>query len=159
MRHLPVAVLAVAALILASCDKPKDEKQVTVNTGNGTVTMSGNNDQMTIKSNDGKAVLEVNTANAKLPSFVPAYPGAAVSTTMITAGAGTVVFTTDDGPQKVVDYYKSKVLSGDMKEAMTATSGETTMWTAQNEGQKKTVSVSATKTEGHTQVQVTWTNT
>ena len=68
-----------------------------------------------------------------------------------------MVFTTSDSPQTVVAFYKQKVLGGGMKEAVTVNSGNTTMWSANDEASRRGVQVTATRADdGKTSAQVIW---
>ncbi|MBI3677344.1 MAG: hypothetical protein HY243_12095 [Proteobacteria bacterium] len=164
MRVATIALMTTMAFAIAACDqKPDKNKEVTIDTGSGKVTMTGNSNEgkMTIRGNDGKSVVEFNTDNAKLPSFIPAYPGAKIATTMTgtdgNGSGGMVAFTTSDSPQTVLAFYKQRVLGGGMKEAVTVNSGNTTMWSANDEASKRGVQVTATKADdGKTTAQVVW---
>jgi hypothetical protein len=161
MRSLTLALAAALALTVAGCGQKSEKKEVTVDTGNGKVTVNsnGNQGQMSITSNDGKSTIEFNTANAKLPAFVPTYPGATVTNTITgtdgNGSGGTVVFTTADSPQTVIGFYKQRL--GGMKEAMAVTTGDAMMWSANDEANKRGVQITASKAgDGKTQAQVIW---
>jgi hypothetical protein len=97
--------------------------------------------------NEGKsATMEFGTSSAKLPSWLPAYPGAKVEGTFaVNSGegeGGTFAFTTRDAPDKVVEFYQDGLKQAGFKINTTATSNVSSMVAAEDETSKRTVMVS-----------------
>jgi VCBS repeat-containing protein len=174
-----------ACSVVAACDQNSKSNDVTVKGENGTMTisangqnftmkaadnksgnftMSGNGSHFTIKASDGKQNVEINTtggdANAKLPDFVAVYPGGKVKSTTISAGkdgaGGTLSFETSAPPATVIAWYKQKASNEGLSKAIDMNMGGTTMFTAHAEGGKKTLQIIAASSAGGAQVQVNW---
>jgi len=184
-QALMIATVAVCSVV-AACDQNSKTKDVTVKGENGTVTisangqnftmkaadnksgnftMSGNGSHFTIKASDGKQNVEINTtggdANAKLPDFVAVYPGGKVKSTTISAGkdgaGGTLSFETSAPPATVIAWYKEKASNEGLSKAIDMNMGPTTMFTANTDSGKKTLQViAASSGTGGAQVQVNW---
>ena len=175
-----------ACFVVVACDQKSKSNDVTVKGENGTVTisangqnftmkaadnksgnftMSGNGSHFTIKASDGKQNVEINTtggdANAKLPDFVAVYPGGKVKSTTISAGkdgaGGTLSFETSAPPATVIAWYKEKASNEGLSKAIDMNMGPTTMFTANADSGKKTLQViAASSGTGGAQVQVNW---
>lgn len=153
-------IIVMACLALAGCGKSdKDKKNVTINGTNGTVSVSGNGEHITIKSDDGKTTVDVNSnglGNMVLPDFAPLYPGASVQG-MVTAkseNGGTVAFETHAAPDAVVAFYKEKSAAAGMSEKMNMAMGTGVTFMA-SDG-KQTLQVVAAKTDSGAHVQLIW---
>ena len=160
MRLITIVAAIAAAALVAGCDQHPD-KTVKIKGKDGSVTVSGNGEHMTVKSDDGKTTVEFNSnglGNQKLPDFAPVYPGAKVqgSVTAQTEGGGTFAFESSDAPEKVIAFYKNKAMSAGLVEklAMTANGGITYMASAGDD--KKTLQVIAVKSDAGSHVQVFW---
>jgi VCBS repeat-containing protein len=137
--------------------KASDEK-------NGNFTMSGNGNHFTIKASDGKQNVEINTTggdtNARLPDYVAVYPGGKVRSTTIDASkngnSGTVSFETTASPAIVIAWYRQKSANEGLSKAVDMNMGGTTMFTANADGGRKTLQVIAAASGSGAQVQVNW---
>jgi hypothetical protein len=184
MRQVLMMATVAACVALAACDQNSKSNDVTVKGENGTVTisangqnftmkasdrksgnftMSGNGSHFTINASDGKQNVEINTTggvNAKLPDFVTVYPGGKVRSTTISAGkdgaGGSHSFETTASPAAVIAWYKQKAANEGLSKAIDMNMGPTTMFTANTEGGKKTLQVIAASSAGGAQVQVNW---
>jgi hypothetical protein len=95
------------------------------------------------------AHLEIGGGAAKLPSWVPAYPGAAMQSAMSGTGSdgdstgegGIVTFSTPDAPAKVMDFYQGKCKDLGMKVELTTASADGGMITAVDEDGQRTIHV------------------
>ena len=155
----PLIILA-ACLALAACGKSdKDKKEVIVSDGNGAVSVTGNGEHMTIKSDDGKTTVNINAnglGDVKLPDYAPLYPGAKTQG-MVTAkneSGGTVAFETGASPQQVIDFYKQKTAAAGLAEKMNMAAGTGITFMASDD--KKTLQVVAAKTDSGSHVQIFW---
>ena len=160
MRLFTIAVVIAAAALVAGCDQ-HPSKTIKIKGKDGTVTVSGNNEQMTVKSDDGKTAVEINTngiGSQRLPDFAPVYPGAQVegSVTSPTEGGGTFGFETADAPEKVIAFYKDKAASAGLAEKLNMNANGALTYMASAGDDKKTLQVIATRTGASTNVQVTW---
>jgi nitrate reductase NapE component len=115
------------------------------------------------QGDDGKtASLEIGAGADKLPSWVPAYPGAKVEGTFAINGnsgegkGGTFGFSTSDAPAKVMSFYqdKCKELGIDIK--MTTHTNEGGMILAADESDARTLQVTVGSGSGGTSVGVTY---
>src|SRR5580765_5710648 len=79
MRNLVVIAMIATAASLAGCGK-SDTK--VYSTGKGSVAVSQSGDHMTVTGSNGEKVEFGSgaSATAKLPSYLPLYPGAKVTT-------------------------------------------------------------------------------
>jgi hypothetical protein len=184
MRRTIFLAAAVVPL-LAACDQNSKSDDVTVKGQNGSVTisangqnfsmkasddktanftMSGNGGHFTMKASDGKQTVEINSTggetNMKLPDFVAIYPGGKVQSTTIGAGkegnGGTLSFETASSPAAVIVWYKQKASAEGLSKAIDMNMGGTTMFTANADGGKKTLQVIAAAKATGAQVQVNW---
>jgi hypothetical protein len=161
-----ILVLSLAAFALASCGK-SDQKTVVVNDKGDKVTISTSGQQFSMKSEDGKTSVTVNTGGVaagdlKLPAFVALYPGAKVVSNVNGAGAdntgGMVSFETSAAPADVIAFYKQNTAGAGLKEKMAMTQADMSMFTAASDDSKKTVAVTASPGDSGkgTRAQVTW---
>jgi hypothetical protein len=159
MRNLVVIAMIVTAAGLAGCGK--SETKVYSN-GKDSMSVSQSGDHMTVTGSNGEKVEFGGgaSATAKLPSYLPLYPGAKVTTSFTGSGkdgsGGMVAFQVAAGTADVVNFYKQKTTAAGMAQTMSAEMGETTTYVAANDKTKQTVSVSATKGGDGTTVQLTW---
>ena len=112
---------------------------------------------------DGKtANIEVGSATAKLPSWVPAYPGAEGKGTFSVNGddgnnqgeGGSFMFTTPDSPAKVKAFYQDKCKQAGMKINMTIDNDQGGMIMAIDENERHTLHVTVTGGSPDTTVNV-----
>jgi hypothetical protein len=160
MRLFTIAMAIAAAALLAGCDQHPD-KTIKIKGKDGNVTISGNNEHMTVKSDDGKTTVEVNSnslGNQRLPDFAPAYPGAQVKVSVAspTEGGGTFAFETSDTPENVIAFYKDKAASAGLAEKLNMNTNGVVTYMAGAADDKKTLQVITTSTGASTNVQVTW---
>lgn len=139
MRTMMLASL----LLLAGCGDD-DGKTITVKDGDKDVVINAVSDggTTTIRTtgDDGeKMVATINGKGATWPAdaapYATAYPGATVPA-VISSNAGqkgsasVVTFESGDAPDKVIAYYKALAAKAGLKEGMSMTSGDTSMFTA-----------------------------
>ena len=113
---------------------------------------------------DGKTTLTVG-GKAKVPSWVPDYPGSDPQGAFSASGAdgdsGTFGFKTKDSSDKVVQYYQDQFKSSGMKVTSNVTTqdGKSSagMLTAQDDASKHTVTIVLGVENGETSVAVTYT--
>lgn len=158
MQKIFAVVMIGAAVSLAACGK-KDEKTV-YSDGQNTITQSGSGDHMTVTGSNGAKMEFGSGASAKMPSYLPLYPGAKITASFTGQGkdgaGGVVTFHTDAAPGDVIAFYKQKAAAAGMVDAMNMETGGTTMFAANNEKAKTQLSVSATKGSDGTDGQITW---
>lgn len=117
MKRLVLVLLAVA-LASTGCGKIREklaqkaaEKAIERSTG-GEVQLGGSSGTVTVKDAKGGAQAQFG-AGAKLPddwpAKVPAYPGATVIASASTPNGKTAQMSSKDAPDKVFDFYKSKM--------------------------------------------------
>jgi hypothetical protein len=164
MRAIVVALGLSVCVLVAGCGQKSDkDKTVTISGNDGNVTIAGNNEHMVVKSADGNATVDINAngiARANMPDFAPLYPGAKVTSSISgdnsrdgTTGA-MVMFTVAAAPADVIAFYKQKADAAGLPQTMSADVNNTVMFSATKD--KKTITVSATKSNDTTQVQVVW---
>jgi hypothetical protein len=186
MRALVLTVVASASLALAACDQNSKSNDVTVKGENGTVTISANGQNFTMKASDEKSgnfTMSANgghltmrasdgnqnvTINAtgsggdtRTPDFVAIYPGGKVQSTTVNAGkdgtGGTISFQTAASPEAVIAWYKQRAANEGLAKGVDMNMGGTTMYTANTDGGKKVLQViAASSSGGGAQVQVNW---
>ncbi|GAB5488124.1 MAG: hypothetical protein Pars2KO_16940 [Parasphingorhabdus sp.] len=110
-----------AVLLMVSCGGNDEVASGTFDDGEGnegSYSLSGDdeNAEVTIKSGDGEVKFTTgNKASEDLPMGVKLYPGADVQTSIKGMGDGQsgamVVFKSDDGQEKVLDFYKDQMKS------------------------------------------------
>jgi hypothetical protein len=161
MRTFVAVSLIAAAAVLASCGK-HDTKTYTDGNGNSVAVSNSGDGHMTITGSNGEK-MEIGSgasATAKMPSYLPLYSGAKVTTSITGNGkdgvGGMVAFQVAASPADVVNFYKEKTTAAGMAQTMSAEMGDTTTYVAANEKTKHTVSISATKGSDGTTVQITW---
>lgn len=178
-------VLASASLLLAGCDQGSKSNDASIKGQNGSVTISANGQNFTMKANDEKnssftmsangghftmkaqdngQTVDINASghgnNVNMPDFVSAYPGAKVKSTTVNAGAGgaagSFTFETTDSPATVIAYYKRKSSDEGFTRALDMNMGPTTVYSATSDGGKKTFQVIAANSGSGARVQVNW---
>ncbi|HMC59435.1 MAG TPA: zinc ribbon domain-containing protein [Candidatus Solibacter sp.] len=114
---------------------------------------------------DGKtASLEIGAGAGKLPSWVPAYPGADAKGTFAVKGddgtsrgeGGTFTFTTPDSAAKVKAFYDDKCKQAGMKVNLTVNTGEGGVLVAADDGDRHTLNVNVAGGSGETTVTVVY---
>ena len=137
----------------------KTGKVVTLNfddVKNGKFTFSATGD-------DGKtASMEFGATTAKLPSWIPTYPGAETKGTFSIKGddgsgrgeGGSYAFTTPDSPAKVKSFYEDKCKQAGMKVNMNMATDQGGMIVATDEGERHSLTVTVTGGAGDTNVAV-----
>ncbi|RPI24511.1 MAG: hypothetical protein EHM61_16860 [Acidobacteria bacterium] len=151
----------------------KTGKQVTVNLedakqgkisftdGKESVTIGGQEGVIKVEGEKGSAVY--GQAPQNLPSWLPAYPGATaqpggMSSDMEGVKAGVVNFTTSDSVSKVIAFYKEKLGENGLQpgDEGEQPNEDFASLTARSEDEKKSVTVTATRTESQTTVGVSY---
>jgi hypothetical protein len=158
MRRILAITMIVAATGLVGCGKT-DTKTYSDGKGNN-VSVSNAGDHMTITGSNGEKVEFGTGASAKMPSYLPLYPGAKVTASFSGQGkdgsGGMVAFHAAATPADVIAYYKQKAASAGMADTMNMDAGGTMTYMASNEKAKTTLSVTATKASDGSDGQVTW---
>lgn len=178
-------IVASASLLVAGCDQNDKSNDVSIKGQNGSVTISANGQNFTMKANgdknsnftmsadgghfsmkasDGKQTVDINASGSghdvQMPDFVTKYPGANVKATTVNASSGgasgSVVFETSDSAAAVIAYYKKKAADEDFAKALDMNMGPTTVFSANGDGGKKTFQVIAQTSGSGAHVQVTW---
>ena len=112
---------------------------------------------------DGKtASIEIGATTAKLPSWVPSYPGANAKGTFSVRGddgnnqgvGGSFSFTTPDSPAKVKSFYQDKFKDAQMTVKMDMTTEQGGMISATDEGERHSIHVTIGGGSGETSVTV-----
>ncbi len=113
------------------------------------------------QGDDGKtASMEFGAGADKLPSWIPAYPGAKVEGTFAVNGdngqgtGGSFGFSTSDAPAKVMSFYQDKCKELGINIKMTTTTDKGGMIMAADEGESRTLQVIVGSESGATKVQV-----
>jgi hypothetical protein len=113
------------------------------------------------QGDDGKtASLEIGAGADKLPSWVPAYPGAKVEGTFAMKGngeqgnGGSFGFSTSDGADKVISFYQDKCKELGLDVKMTTHTNEGGMIVAADGGETRTLQAIVSRSSGMTKVQV-----
>jgi hypothetical protein len=113
------------------------------------------------QGDDGKtASLEIGAGADKLPSWVPAYPGAKVEGTFAMNGngdqgnGGSFGFSTSDAADKVISFYQDKCKELGLNVKMTTHTNEGGMIMAADGGETRTVQAIVSSSSGQTKVQV-----
>jgi len=161
MRIFAVVTLG-AALALTGCGK-KEEKTV-YSDGQTTVTQTdngaGGDNHITVTGPNGEKVEYGTGANAKLPAYLPVYPGATVTMSNTGSSAqgsgGSVLFHTTASMAEVIAFYKDKAKAHGLKDVATTDAGTMMSYAAESDGQKESLSVIATKDESGTNGQIIW---
>jgi hypothetical protein len=131
----------------------QDGKDVIISSGE-----KGSNGSFEVKSADGTVKFGAG-ADAKVPSWVPSYPGAnnqGVFSAQTKEGAsGTFTFKTSDSVSKVTEFYQDGLKSSGLKINSTLQSGQGTVIVAEDEDKKRTATV-IVGSENQTTVSVTY---
>jgi hypothetical protein len=113
------------------------------------------------QGDDGKtASMEFGAGADKLPSWIPAYPGAKVEGAFAINGdsgqgtGGSFGFSTSDAPAKVMSFYQDKCKELGINIKMTTTTDKGGMIVAADEGDSRTLQVIVGSESGATKVQV-----
>ena len=113
------------------------------------------------QGDDGKtASMEFGAGADKLPSWIPAYPGAKVEGTFAINGdsgqgtGGSFGFSTSDAPARVMSFYQDKCKELGINIKMTTTTDKGGMIVAADEGDSRTLQVIVGSESGATKVQV-----
>ena len=113
------------------------------------------------QGDDGKtASMEFGAGADKLPSWIPAYPGAKVEGAFAVNGdsgqgtGGSFGFSTSDAPGKVMSFYQDKCKELGINIKMTTTTDKGGMIMAADEGETRTLQVIVGSESGQTKVQV-----
>ncbi|HEX2593446.1 MAG TPA: hypothetical protein VHL34_18230 [Rhizomicrobium sp.] len=160
---ITTVVFLATAITLTGCGR-SDEKTVTTSDGS-TVTAKTEGDgsaSYVAKSADGKTTVSMGTgaqANTKTPAYAPLFPGATVETSVNAGGenaGGMVMFKTNATAASVIDFYKKSTAASGMSNVLDMTSGDSMSYSAKDEKTNHAVTVVATKADGATNVQLTW---
>jgi hypothetical protein len=106
-------------------------------------------------------------SEGKLPSWIPSYPGSKPAFAIRAQGNGTgpggsggeggeFTFTTMDAPSQVLSFYEGKCRSMAMNVNITSANGEGGTVVAADDGDRRSLTIVATGTLGHTTVMVTY---
>jgi len=114
--------------------------------------------------NGGTATLDFGGGAAKLPAWLPAYPGSNGKATFSASGTdnqvfkegGTFAFTTADLPTQVLSFYQDKVRDLGMKVNVTTTTPQGGMFTAADEGSHRSLTIVVGRSGSETSVSVTY---
>ena len=117
----------------------------------------------TAQGDDGKtASLEIGAGADKLPSWVPAYPGANVAGSFAIKGdssegnGGNFSFNTPDAPSKVMSFYQDKCKELGIKVKMTTTTNQGGVISAADDDNSRTLLVAVGSGSSGTTVNVTY---
>jgi len=117
---------------------------------------------MSAQGDDGTANIDIGGGAAKLPSWLPAYPGSTPQGTFSIKGdgangeGGTFAFTTKDPASKVLEFYQDKAKDLGMKVNLNSTTDQGGMMVASNDDDKRTLTVVVGGSSGETTVNVTY---
>jgi hypothetical protein len=100
--------------------------------------------------------IEFGGGAGKMPSWVPAYPGATAKGNVTARGddgtargaGGIVTFESSDAPAKVVDYYKDRLAAMGMKTVTAFDSPDGGMMTAHGDDGRRTLQITVSKGSG-----------
>jgi hypothetical protein len=169
--------MAVSKIIAAA---NPDVEVVSTNDSDGTITIrdkksgkvttltfeQAKNGQfkMSTTGDDGNATLQIGGDAAKLPSWVPTYPGASNQGTFSVSGSGAdgsgaggnFTFTTKDPSSKALAFYQDKVKEMGMKVSLNSTTEQGGMVIAADEDNKRSLTVVVGGDSGDTTVNVTY---
>jgi hypothetical protein len=159
MRRVTLSALVACSLGIASCG-PSD---TAVRTAGGTVTTSKDGSTTTVTGPNGQVAqfgAGANVANAQLPDFLPLYPGAKVSSSVVTSPdvttrGGSVAFETAAPVSDVVKFYKDKAAARGLTEALNLSEADGMTYMASKD--KTMIQVIATKGTQATAVVLSWT--
>ena len=159
MRFVMVSAVFVCSLGMVSCG-PSDN---TIRTAGGTVTTSADGSTTTVTGPNGQVVqfgAGAQVANSQLPDFLPLYPGAKVSSSVVsspdvTTRGGSVAFETTAPISDVVNFYKQKAVAQGLTEALNLSESDGMTYMASKD--KTMIQVIATKGKESTAVVLSWT--
>jgi hypothetical protein len=120
------------------------------------------NGKIVVQDNsEGKsATMQFGAGPSKLPSWLPAYPGAAASGVFaINSGdgeGGTFSYTSNDAPAKVIAFYQDALQRGGFKITTTATTPESSVLAAEDESSHRNVMVTVAGESGKTTVNLVY---
>jgi len=129
--------------------------------GKESVTFGGEDGVIKVQGEKGTTIL--GQAPKNLPSWLPTYPGATTQGGMSTdeqgQRGGAINFTTSDPVSKVIAFYKEKLAeqglhTGDAGDS--SSTEELGIFTARSEDEKKSVTVTASRSNDQTNVGVTF---
>ena len=126
------------------------------------VAVDGNGVTLHSRGADGKDAVVQFGGSGKLPSWVPVYPGSSGRSQFSVRGSGadgeggSFVFTTSDDPGRVKSFYTDKATAMGMKINLDTTTPEGGMIVAQDEGDRRSLSVIIGGHTGETCVNVTY---
>jgi hypothetical protein len=117
-----------------------------------------------IGKNGEVANVELGAGPGKVPSWVPVYPGARAQGNFTATGddgsgrgvGGVVTYESSDAPDKVVEFYKDKVNSMNMKVVNMFDAADSGMMMAQDEDQKRWLQVTVGKSSNGSTIGVTF---
>jgi hypothetical protein len=114
------------------------------------------NGKLTMKSSNGRATFTVGDGSAKLPAWVPAYPGSNPQSTFSAEGqggeSGTFTFKTRDSSENVTRFYQDQLQSAGLH----VTVPVPRMLVAQDDAKKRTMTVVIAGEGSDTTVQATY---
>lgn len=150
-RAILFTVLSLSVLSLAGCGRDDAPKVKTGTDANGAQSV-------TVTDNKGTEVTIAGAGgSANMPAFAPPFPGASVESSVTTPQkGGMVAFKTSSSPQDVIDFYKKSAADAGMKDNMNMTSGDAINYSASSQTPAHSLTVTASKSEDGTQVQVIW---
>ncbi|MBA3880282.1 MAG: hypothetical protein C0500_11275 [Sphingobium sp.] len=160
------AIVAVAALALASCGSG-DKTERTITTPDGStikVEQKDGEDSAKIIStkSDGTATMTTGGGQwpANLADYAPAYPGgevgASFSGSSKDGAGGMVTFTTSDSPEKVIEFYKARAASAGLTDVTNMDINGAKMFGARDEKTGRSLSIQASIADGKTTAAVTY---
>jgi hypothetical protein len=110
----------------------------------------------------GKATVQFGGEGAKMPDWVPKYPGSTPKSTFSVTGSssdgngGNFTFTTSDSPERVLQFYQDKIKDAGMKVTSTTTTPTGSMVSATDEADGRTLVAVVGGSSGETSVNVTY---
>jgi hypothetical protein len=117
----------------------------------------GKHGKFEVKSADGSVQFG---GEAKIPAWVPDYPGSNPQNTFSAQGqngrTGTFVFKTSDSPEHVAQFYREQLESSNLKVASVVNAGDSQILTAADSDKHRTVNVVVAKEGGETSVNITY---
>lgn len=106
------------------------------------VKMDGKTGKIEVQGENGATAQVGTNLDAKLPGWIPAYPGSDPKASMAVSNAGaqsvTITFETKDSAQQVMDFYERELKSGGLTIASRTALPGGGMLVAQGAGQKRT---------------------
>lgn len=171
VAHNPAATLARMAAA-----SNKDLEVVGEDDGAGTVTVRDRRSGKTVTLNfddakQGKFRISAEDengktgelqfgGNAKVPDWVPVYPGASVQANITGQASdgegGNVTYTTNDEPSKVVDFFQRKAKDLGMSAKLTSTTSDGAMFVAADDSGDRSLTVVIGRSDGQTGINLTY---